>query len=120
MAHELPRTVETILIGAAHIIKTRGWCRGALLDERGAVCLLGAIFEAGMRRSAAMFWGDGGECDAMTIRAWEVVERLINERDGRPDGGHLTIPGWNDLPTRTADDVLEILETAASVAAAVW
>jgi hypothetical protein len=117
MAHELPRTSQTILIGAAHIIKTRGWCRGTLLDDRGAVCLLGAIFEAGMRKSAAMFWGDPEECDALTIRAWEAVERVINDRYGYPDAGRLTIPGWNDLPERTVDDIVEILETAASVAA---
>ena len=115
MAHELPRTVQTILIGAAHLIRTRGWCRGTLLDERGAICLLGAIFEAGMHKSAAMFWGDHCECDALTIKAWTTVERLINDRDGRPDGGWLTIPGWNDLPSRTTDEVLQVLDEAAAV-----
>ena len=79
--------------------------------------MLGAIFEAGMHKSAAMFWGDPGECDALTLEAWETVERVINDRFGSPVDGRLTIPGWNDLPSRTVDDIVEILETAASVAA---
>lgn len=118
MAHELPRTVQTILIRAAQIIRTRGWCRGTLLDERGAVCLLGAIFEAGTGNSAAAYYGNHEQYDALTSAAWIAVEQLINARFGGVGGGgegRLTIPGWNDLPARTTEDVLQILDAAAAI-----
>ena len=115
MAHELPKTVQTILIGAAQIIRNRGWCRGTLLDEHGAVCLLSAIFEAGTGKSAAVFYSDFEQSDALTIAAWDVVERLINAHYGEVDEPKLTIPGWNDHPARTVDDVLNILDNAAAI-----
>lgn len=115
MAHELPRTVQTILIGAAQIIRTRGWCRGTLLDDRGAVCLLGAIYEASTGRSAATFYGDDEQCDWLTHAAWEIVERLINTRFREVGEPRLTIPGWNDQPARTTEDVLKILDSAAAI-----
>ena len=116
MARELPRTVPVILIGAAQIIKNRGWCRGTLLDERGAVCLLSAIFVSSTGKPAAVFYGEQ-EHDPLTCAAWEVVENLINARYGERNESRLTIPGWNDQPARTIDDVLELLEDAAAVAA---
>jgi hypothetical protein len=116
MAHQLPRTIQTILIGAAQIIRNRGWCRGTLLDERGAVCLLSAIFVASTGKPAAAFYGEQDH-DALTIAAWEVVEDLINARYGQRGESSLTIPGWNDLPARTVDDVLALLDDAAAVAA---
>lgn len=114
MSHELPRTVQTILIGAAQIIRTRGWCRGTLLDEHGAVCLLGAIFEAGTGKSAATFYGDD-QCDALTHEVSQVVERLINMRFRETGEPRLTIPGWNDQPMRTTEDVLKILDDAVVI-----
>jgi hypothetical protein len=116
MSHELPRTVRTILIGASQIIRTRGWCRGKLLDERGAVCLLGAIFEAGTGRSAAMFYGGHEQCDEVTNAAWEIVEDLINARFGEIGESRLAVPGWNDQPSRTVEDVLKILDDAVAIA----
>src|SRR5437899_4614930 len=115
MAHELPRTVPVILIGAAQIIRNRGWCRGMLLDEHGAVCLLSAIYVASTGKPAACFYGEEDH-DALTAAAWEVVEDLINARYGSHGEGRFTIPGWNDLPERTVDDVLQVLEDAAAVA----
>ena len=115
MAHELPRTVTTILIGAAEVIKHRGWCRGSLLDERGAVCLLSAIYVASTGKPAAALYGEQDH-DPLTCAAWEVVEDLINARYGRDDAGRMTIPGWNDLPARAVDEVLQILDDAATVA----
>lgn len=114
MSHELPRTVQTILIGAAHIIRSRGWCRGTLLDEHGAVCLLGAIFEAGTGKSAAMFYSDD-QCDALTHEVSEIVQRMINMRFRGTGEPRLTIAGWNDQPMRTAEDVLNILDSAAAI-----
>ena len=116
MSYELPRTTQTILIGAAHIITTRGWCRGTLLDEHGAVCLLGAIFESATGRSAATFYGAHEQCDALTHAAWDVIEDLINARFREAGEPRLTIPGWNDQPSRTVEDVLEILDDALAIA----
>lgn len=116
MAHEMPRMVQTILIGAAQIIRTRGWCRGTLLDERGAVCLLSAIYVASTGRPAAAFYGEP-EHEALTVAAWGVVEELINARCESQGEGKLTIPGWNDLPARTVEDVIAVLDDAAAVTA---
>lgn len=115
MAHELPKTVQTILIGAAQIIRTRGWCRGTLIDEHGAVCLLSAIFVASTGKHAAAFYGEHDH-DKLTTDAWGVVEGLINARYGSYGEGRMTIPGWNDQPSRTIEDVLEILDDAVAVA----
>ncbi|MFE7077236.1 hypothetical protein ACFU96_44840 [Streptomyces sp. NPDC057620] len=44
--------VASLLERARHRMQADGWCSGALTDERGAVCLLGAIRkEAGGNRS---------------------------------------------------------------------
>ena len=114
MAHQLPRTVQTILIGAAQIIRTRGWCRGTLLDERGAVCLLSAIYVASTSKPAAAFYGERDH-DELTCAAWEVVENLINARYGRHEEGRMTIPGWNDQPARSVEDIFRILDDAAAI-----
>lgn len=114
MAHQLPRTVQTILLGAAQIIRNRGWCRGTLLDDRGAVCLLSAIFVASTGKPAASFYGEETH-DPLTIAAWRVVEDLINDRYGGHGEGTQTIPGWNDQPARTVEEVLQVLDDAVTV-----
>ena len=113
MAHELPKTVATVLIGAAEIIRKRGWCRGTLIDDQGAVCLLSAIFIASTGMPAECFYS-AKDHDALTVRSWGVVEDLLNARN---EGfGRLTIPGWNDMPSRIVEDIYQILDDSASVA----
>lgn len=116
MAHELPKNVPTVLIGAAHILQNRGWCRGKLIDEDGALCLLSAIFVASTGKVASCFYSQDDH-DELTKAAWSVVEDLINARYGQIGVGTLTIPGWNDQPSRTIEDVFQILDDAAAVAA---
>ena len=113
MAHELPKTVATVLIGASEIIRKRGWCRGTLINDEGEVCLLSAIFIASTGMPAECFYSQKDH-DELTVRAWGVVEDLLNARN---DGfGTLTIPGWNDMPSRVVGDVYQILDDAVSVA----
>ena len=116
MAHELPKTIPTVLISAAHILQNRGWCRGKLIDEDGALCLLSAIFVASTGQPASSFYGQDDH-DELTRAAWGVVEDLINARYGQIGQGMLTIPGWNDQPSRTIEDVYQVLDDAAMVAA---
>jgi len=115
MAHELPRNVRTVLIGAAQVLQDRGWCRGSLLDENGAVCLLSAIYVACTGKHPAALYGEN-EHEPLTVAAWNVVEDLINARYGQVGESRLTIPGWNDQPARTVDDVFQILDDAVGLA----
>ncbi|MFB6961165.1 hypothetical protein ACFCYB_30205 [Streptomyces sp. NPDC056309] len=80
-----PPTYTTPIAGllerAHHRMETDGWCAGALRDEQGAVCLLGAIrAEAG---------GDRGlEADAARIVLDAIRRRFGDDID--------SIPGFND------------------------
>ena len=114
MAHELPKTIPTVLISAAHILQDRGWCRGTLIDNSGALCLLSAIFVASTGKVATCFYSED-EHDELTKSAWSVVEDLINVRYGGSGQGTLTIPGWNDMSTRTIEDIFVILDDAAAI-----
>ncbi|WOT40669.1 DUF6197 family protein [Streptomyces coeruleorubidus] len=73
--------VAALLERARHRMETDGWCAGALTDETGAVCLLGAIRkEAGGNRSL--------ETDAASL-----VLDTIRRRFG--DDAH-SVPAFND------------------------
>lgn len=94
------------LLRAAEIIRTRGWCQGTLFDINGAVCTLGAIQIA--RRDA-----NGGFYYEMPEYA--RVTEYVRENGGHVSGneGLHYVARWNDMPGRTADDVINALTQAA-------
>ncbi|MER6455947.1 hypothetical protein ABT270_25605 [Streptomyces sp900105245] len=76
-----PTPVAALLQRAHHRLLTGGWCSGALVDEDGARCMLGAIrIEAGGDR--------GQEADAAAV----VLEAI--RRDYGDDAGY--VPSFND------------------------
>lgn len=81
------------ILHRAHVrLERDGWCRGALRDEDGSRCLIGAIQAAAPNRAAA-----DGACNLLL----DVIRRDFPDVD--------TIPSWNDawrdgrLPLRYLD-----------------
>jgi hypothetical protein len=62
-----------------------GWCQGAMRTREG-VCAVGAV--------------------SFHVDALRVLQTALG-RDG--------IPGWNDIPTRTKDDVLALYDRAIAL-----
>ncbi|WP_245970585.1 DUF6197 family protein [Streptomyces rishiriensis] len=73
-----PTPVAATLWRARNHLQNNGWCAGALRDEQGAVCLMGAI------RAAA---SAGAADDAVTV-LFEAIRRDF------PDA--TSVPAWND------------------------
>lgn len=93
-----PRTEPTVgavaqrvLIGAAQLIRERGWIQGAWDNTSGAMCLWGAVRVASRR-----YGGEDAE-----LAALEVVRDRI--------GHGVSIAGWNDRRGRTVGEVLTVL-----------
>jgi hypothetical protein len=98
------KTTADVLRHAARIIEERGWCRGELQDNQGAVCAWGAI-------DTALAGG---------VR-YEVhdEERLALQALGASLGiSWSDVPFWNDHPHRTAAEVIAALRDAADAAEA--
>ncbi len=82
-----------VLDAAADEIRNHGWCKGVpYIGE--ASCLLGALSHA-------------GELDEVT-RARHAVCGLLGFEQWYPLGD------WNDMVTRTADEVITVLMEAAA------
>ncbi|MFH8939561.1 DUF6197 family protein [Streptomyces griseosporeus] len=99
--HQLPVTpVAALLERARARMENDGWCSGALTDESGAVCLLGAIrAEAG---------GDRGlEADAASVVLDAIRRRFGDDVD--------TVPSFNDA-FRSGHIPARMLGEAASMA----
>ncbi len=89
-----PTPVAALLQRAHHRLLTGGWCSGALVDEDGARCMLGAI------RAEAR--GDSGlEADAATVLLDAIRRRFGDHVD--------SVPSFNDahgssrVPIRMVD-----------------
>jgi hypothetical protein len=90
--------LAAVYLGAIQIIQERGWTRGGLRDEQGAVCAVGAI------RAAAGPAGRGIADDACA--------RLLDAIQAEFAGAE-TVPSWNDQQA-SAGPVIRILGTAAN------
>lgn len=97
----LPATpVAALLERARARMETDGWCAGALTDESGAVCLLGAI-----RKEAG---GDRGlEADAASVVLDAIRRRFGDDVD--------SVPSFNDAHA-SARIPVRMLGEAASIA----
>jgi hypothetical protein len=78
----------------ADYIREHGWCQGEFHSSDGRVCLAGAIETTGF----------GGK----TYR--EVLEKINRTTDPDYPHGYSCISDWNDVPGRTVEEVLAILE----------
>lgn len=92
------KTTADVLRHAARIIEERGHAKGALEDDEGGVCALGAILVASSGSSND--WGPNGR---------EASCALSNTVG-------YSIAGWNNRPERTASEVIAALRAAADAA----
>lgn len=108
-------TWQKILLRAAEILQTQGWCRGTLQNEHG-FCALGAIAVA--TGEIKEYNGDviqGGmfvmktkiHLDSDYIKSTMKLLALIQRYNN--------IPTWNDQPTRNKRHVIAKMRRAAGV-----
>jgi hypothetical protein len=99
----VPSPYSTPLADCLHraqtILADRGWCRGALRGEEGAVCPMGAIRAAAESRGLA---------DDACVLLLEAIQREFT--------GAETVPSWNDRQRGPAVP-LRLLGQAADLAA---
>lgn len=97
-----PQTAPTssplaaVYLGAIQVIRERGWTRGNLRDEQGAVCAVQAI------RYAA---STAGQADDACAHLLDVIQQEFTDA--------ATVPAWNDQQSSAAP-VIRILGTAAN------
>lgn len=104
-----------ILRESAEILGEKGWCQNVEKNHEGHMCAMGA-----MSRAASKLYPVGEEqgadranWDARLDLEWSVIAALANVI-GLPNGrGMNPIPNWNDMPERTAEDVILAFKRAA-------
>jgi hypothetical protein len=95
-----PTPVAALLQRAHHLLLTGGWCSGALVDEDGARCMLGAI------RAEAR--GDSGlEASAVSV----LLDAIRREFGDNVD----SVPSFNDAHG-SACTPIRMVDQAASLA----
>ncbi|MFI8083807.1 hypothetical protein ACIF6L_23750 [Kitasatospora sp. NPDC086009] len=82
-------------------LTVHGWCQGALWDERGRRCLLGAQF-------AVLTAGYGTQATVMDARRHLMEQFTALDRSVR------SVDQWNDTPGRTPAQVHRQLDIAAA------
>ncbi|MGW6741660.1 DUF6197 family protein [Streptomyces sp. NPDC055025] len=87
------------LTRAAHILQERGWVRGGLRDNNGAVCAIGAI--------RAATHPNRDLADDACVLLLDVIQRHHPNAE--------TVPSWNDAQTH-AGSVASMLRAAANTA----
>jgi hypothetical protein len=91
-------------MGIADELITRGWTQEALEDEKGRVCLAGAIECHTLGRIVLGEWPKG--MDDRFQRAAHVVREIIRD---------VSITDWNDTVGRTFDEVLRVATQADEI-----
>lgn len=92
------------LLTAASFIQQRGWCQGRFTRGDGALCALGAL------QKATIFDPNAKHAASAYTAATELLSRHLGFKDG--DVG-CSVPGWNDDPERTKEEVVAALQSAA-------
>lgn len=105
-----PLTVPTVLLGAANLLRTRGWTIQQMEALDGSMCLVGAI----TRVVAESGITDPVIADNLVTDATNQLTRTIWELPTGADRPHPT--AWNDRHCHTADHAIAVLERAARCA----
>lgn len=101
-------TVKEVLLGAAQVLETRGWCQKQYVDKRGCCCMSGAMqFAMGFDPRTDDMWRS--DMSRIWLEAIAAVESQMGAMD--------TVIRWNDQQGRTVEEVLSVLEKAAEAAA---
>lgn len=93
-----------ILVRAAELLGEKGWCQGTPRNAQGEMCARGAICAATHELA-----GD----DPISWAWWNADSRL-RDYVNKETGLHMDVPDWNDMPERTAEDVILMMKRAAS------
>lgn len=81
-------------LGAAAIIKERGWCQGGYSNGTGAVCIVGALSVVLVGSTEGLGRVPDDSCEHLLfVRAVKAM-------------GLVSPPLWNDYPGRTVHQVL--------------
>lgn len=97
-----PITAPYLLGKARRYMKRHGWCQHALMDEKGRVCLLGALEQASKDNGAASF---------PNALAHGALEQIAYRR------GANSPAKLNDVFIKTKKEAMEALEDAERLAA---
>jgi hypothetical protein len=104
------KTTADVLRHAARIIEERGWCRGELQDNQGAVCAMGAVHLAVAGKEY------GAEILSSGWRLQGDAENAIKHYLGLSADDN--VEDWNDKTPHTAAEVIAALRAAADAAEA--
>lgn len=109
MLYDPKREVSTVLRLAAAEVRTRGLAKGEQLSADGRVCIHGAIRMAYDGTINCVTSAIVQEAD---IRVCAYLTEVCGVADKIVQGGGAA--WWNNMPERTADEVIGVLEGAAS------
>lgn len=93
---------------AAEVLKDRGWTRDEFASTDGCVCATGAI------RVATGYDPESSAADANSIAAEVTARAVIIATGDREHTGRAHLEIWNDDDSRTADEVIAVLERVAA------
>lgn len=91
--------IKKILTGAAAQIRARGWCQNEGADADGRCCVVRAIGDT------VMVNGLPAEDFQLSSATCYFLRGFIGQQDPIK---------WNDTPGRTKEEVLDVLDRAAS------
>lgn len=89
---------ENLLAEAGQVIREKGWCQRTAVNGADQLCLVGALGVVCLMDSA-----DG-------VASYYESLDLVKERLFAKYEWDETVAMWNDVPGRTVDEVLAILE----------
>lgn len=92
---------QKVLLDAADIIETRGWCQNHYGDEDDGFCAIGAMQRAVGYRAGSI----GGAVPMSLTVAYEKLQ--LSLKIGR------RVSSWNDASNRTKEEVIQALREAA-------
>lgn len=94
-------TVKQLLQDAKEHIEKKGHCKGMLWDEEGRCCIIGAVSRVHGPVGTAVFNPDAYFAAMNSIRASIPA-----------DAPTQSIPGYNDRPETTKEDILALFDRA--------
>lgn len=98
--------VQEICQNAAKLLRTKGWCQKVSVNPMGALCLAQAMGQA----HDHTFIGRGNKVKDL---AFDHLTRVLNEDlDKKKECGGFVF--WNDMTGRTKEEVLSLLDRAAT------
>jgi hypothetical protein len=98
-----PDKVADILDNAAVYLLEHGWHQGQARGPGGSRCMSAAL--------RAVCDGSLGRRLEWSTEAMEAVRRHLGLGHRKPE----SLPGWNDHPSRTLDEVLDALQETAKL-----